>query len=507
MKERSFIKRKGFRWWIGLTLGLAMALVVILFGKSLYLFTHAWLRDKPFVEEPPPIYADDASRMNRANVANVWAIPADPAAAESQLRDIITLARSKRIRVAIAGARHSMGGHTIYPEGIVIDMLPFNRMELNTDTQTLHVGAGARWSEIIPYLDSRGYSVAIMQSNNNFTVGGSISVNCHGWQHNQPPIASTVRSFRLMKADGVIVRCSRSENTELFSLALGGYGLFGVILDVELQVVPNERYLPEAEVLASDRYVARFAEKVDGNPEMGMLYGRLCVVPGETTFLREAILTVWRRSPSKREEIPLLRNAGYTALRRGIYRAQIGSDAGKKLRWRAEKRLGEQLFGRYFSRNQLLNEGVEVYQEQNVKRTDILHEYFIPPDQFTPFLERARSIIPKHRGDLLNVTVRNVKQDTDSLLRYADQDMFAFVMLFNQARTQEDDKRMEEMTQELIDAALACGGRYYLPYRLHATKAQFEKAYPQARPWFERKRHYDPDDIFQNQFYVKYGQP
>lgn len=85
--------------------------------------------------------------------------------------------------------------------------------------------------------------------------------------------------------------------------------------------------------------------------------------------------------------------------------------------------------------------------------------------------------------------------------------MFAFVMLFNQARTQEDDKRMDEMTQELIDAALACGGRYYLPYRLHATKAQFEKAYPQARSWFERKRHYDPDDIFQNQFFVKYGQP
>ena len=45
-----------------------------------------------------------------------------------------------------------------------------------------------------------------------------------------------------MKADGIIVRCSRNENAELFSLALGGYGLFGVILDVDLQVVPNERY-------------------------------------------------------------------------------------------------------------------------------------------------------------------------------------------------------------------------------------------------------------------------
>lgn len=311
-------------------MGFVFALVVIRYGKPLYRLTDAWLRGKPPVEEIPPGYADDASRMNRAKVAEVRAIPADPAAAESQLRDLINLARSKGLRLAIAGARHSMGGHTIYPDGIVIDMLPFNRIELNAETQTLHVGAGARWSEIIPYLDSRGYSVAIMQSNNDFSVGGSISVNCHGWQHNQPPIASTVKSFRLMKADGAIVRCSRSENAELFSLALGGYGLFGVILDVELQVSPNERYRAEAEVLPSDRYVARFAEKVDGDTEVGMVFGRLCVAPGEKTFLREAILTVWRRSPSKREEIPPLRDAGYAALRRGVYRAQIGSSTLRK---------------------------------------------------------------------------------------------------------------------------------------------------------------------------------
>ena len=92
-------------------------------------------------------------------------------------------------------------------------------------------------------------------------------------------------------------------------------------------------------------------------------------------------------------------------------------------------------------------------------------------------------------------------------MRYADQDMFAFVMLFNQPRTQDGEDRMAAMTRELIDAAIACGGRYYLPYRLHATEDQFFAAYPQAPAFFERKRHYDPDEVFQNQFYVKYGRP
>jgi FAD/FMN-containing dehydrogenase len=226
--------------------------------------------------------------------------------------------------------------------------------------------------------------------------------------------------------------------TQIFFLALGGYGLFGIIMDVELKVVPNERYQPKAEILTCDNYVASFVERVDADPAAGMVYGRLCVVPGEHTFLREAILTVFVRSPCEREEIPLLRDAGYATLRREVYRAQIGSEAGKQLRWRAEKEFGELFSGKYFSRNQLLNEAAEVYQEQNIDRTDILHEYFIPTAQFVSFLDRARAIIPKHRGDLLNVTVRNIKEDRDTFLRYADRDMFAFVMLFNQARGQED---------------------------------------------------------------------
>ena len=64
---------------------------------------------------------------------------------------------------------------------------------------------------------------------------------------------------------------------------------------------------------------------------------------------------------------------------------------------------------------------------------------------------------------------------------------------------------MEAMTQEMLEAAIRCGGRYYLPYRLHATVSQFERAYPQARRFFELKRRYDLQELFQNLFYIKYG--
>ncbi len=106
---------------------------------------------------------------------------------------------------------------------------------------------------------------------------------------------------------------------------------------------------------------------------------------------------------------------------------------------------------------------------------------------------------------MLNVTVRNVLKDNDSFLRYADRDVFALVMLFNQPRSADADERMQALTRELIDAVLECGGRYYLPYRLHATREQFARAYPQAREFFARKRYYDPDGLFRNQFYERYG--
>src|SRR5882724_7426063 len=144
-------------------------------------------------------------------------------------------------------------------------------------------------------------------------------------------------------------------------------------------------------------------------------------------------------------------------------------------------------------------------EPQKANSTDILHEYFIPRAGASGFLLELRTIIPKHGGDLLNVTVREVNTDNDTFLRYADQPMIAFVMFFNQSRTAAADSLMQTMTREMIQAAIKHGGRYYLPYRRHATVAQLNRAYPQARAFFDLKRQYDPHEIFQNQFYVTYG--
>ena len=489
------------RWlWMVVCIGVLLALFI---RPALHLLSTAW-RDTntptPTVLEPGIM--NDVSRLNETLISKTWSVPQDKAAAEAQLSEILHQARRDGLPVSIAGARHSMGGHTMYPRGVVIDMLPFNAMQLDEQHNILHVQAGARWNDILKYLNPFGRSVAIMQSNDSFTVGGSISVNCHGWQYGRPPIASSVLSFRLMKADGIIVRCSRNENAELFSLALGGYGLFGVILDVDLQVVPNERYQLEQFLVPADKALSTFDRAAQ--EQFSMAYARMSIAPD--TLLDEVIITVFRVDPDPAVSIPPLVDPRMQSLRRSLFRGSVGSDFGKTLRWNAETKLQPHLRDRIFSRNQLLNEGVEIFENRSSDSTDILHEYFVPRQNVASFVRSLRQIVRKHNADLLNVTVRHVDTDRATFLRYADEPMFAFVMLFNQKISVRAESTMAAMTREIINAALTNEGTYYLPYRLHATPEQFRRAYPQSKAFFKLKHKYDPDVLFRNEFYRRYGE-
>ena len=63
---------------------------------------------------------------------------------------------------------------------------------------------------------------------------------------------------------------------------------------------------------------------------------------------------------------------------------------------------------------------------------------------------------------------------------------------------------MAKWSGEMIDATLSVGGRYYLPYQLHASRAQFEQAYPGVSKLREVKKTYDPESRFTNLFVEKY---
>jgi FAD/FMN-containing dehydrogenase len=451
---------------------------------------------------PAAFMLDDASRLNPTPI-NRQAIltSSEDGRLLQELRATLGEAASEGRPIAMGGARHSMGGQSLPRNGIAASFaVPV--VEPDTSKRIYRVSAGARWRDVIRALDPIGFSPAVTQSNHDFSVGGTLSVNAHGWPVPFGPFGSTLQRFRMMLADGSVLTCSSSENAELFRLAVGGYGLFGIVIDADIAMTENVLLVPGAEVIKAAAFAPRFLARAH-DPSVRMLYGRLSMA--REGFLQEALLVSYTQAPQQPERLPPPKNSSaFSALSRGIFRAQIGSERGKKARWIAETRLMPRLDRVAITRNTLLNEPVAALADRDASRTDILHEYFVAPDRFNDFLAACREIIPAHKQDLLNVTLRYVDADRSSVLGYAPQPRIAAVMLFVQKRTTEADDDMRAMTIKLIDRTLALGGSYYLPYRLHATREQLRAAYPRVDEFVTAKRRTDPQLRFRNALWDTY---
>src|SRR5204862_1358682 len=129
--------------------------------------------------------------------------------------------------------------------------------------------AGIQWSKLIrAYLEAESgkqkqWGIAQKQTGaDTFTLGGSLSSNVHGRGLAMKPLISDVESFTLVNADGKSIRCSRDENSELFRLATGGYGLFGLIDSVRLRLVPRQKLRRVVEIIRADDLPKRFEERI-----------------------------------------------------------------------------------------------------------------------------------------------------------------------------------------------------------------------------------------------------
>ena len=416
------------------------------------------------------------------------------------LRAEIADARAAGRPVNVGAARHSMGGQAIPRDGHAITCQG-GFVEPDSDNGTFRVQAGTRWSEVIAALDPLGFGPKVMQSNNDFGVAATFCVNAHGWPVKLGPMGATVRSFDMVLPDGELVTCSRQQNAELFGQTMGGYGLTGAITEMVVEMAPNRRLVPQFEEMRAEEFGARFVEALN-DETVSMAYGRLNVE--RASFFEKALMITYR--PAKDQEA--LEPAGGSGLAAHVaarvYRWQLGNEPFKSLRWWFEAELGPALGGGAVTRNALINEPVITLDDRDPDRTDILHEYFVAPERFAEFLELCREIIPASYQEFLNVTLRFVDRDAESVLAYAGVPRIAAVMSFSQEMTARAEADMARMTRAMIDGVTQIGGSYYLPYRPHATPAQLLRAYPRAAEFAAAKRALDPDLTFRNNLWDSY---
>lgn len=421
--------------------------------------------------------------------------------APTRLEQITEAVRQHPGPISIGGGRFSMGGQTASDGALQLDMRDFDEvLEFSAERREIRVQAGITWREILEYIDPHNLSPQIMQSYANFSVGGSLSVNVHGRYVGEGPIVGSVRALKIVLADGQVVEASPSQNAELFYGAIGGYGGLGVIVEATLGLAENSRLLRESQVMPLADYRAWFYRNVAGNPELIMHNGVL--YPGDFDTVRAVS---YRRTEQALTEPARLTPAdrSYRVQQTGI-RLTSASSTGLKLR---EAAFDPLLFRAHQVQWRNHEASLDVRELEPISTADfsyVLQEYFVPPAQLEHFVAELARLTQQHQPNLINVSIRHAKADPNTLLAWAPQEVFALVLYYRQGTSDIERAKAAAWTRDLIAAALACEGRYYLPYQIHASRAQFLAAYPRAPAYFALKQRVDPNYKFRNRLWDAY---
>jgi len=121
----------------------------------------------------------------------------------------------------------------------MISTLSLNQI-LNFDpaSGTVECEAGVLLADLLKIILPAGWFFHVTPGIKFITVGGAIASDVHGKNHPAKGCFSNwLISFDLMIADGQILTCSRTENTELFWQTCGGMGWTGIVLSAKFQLM------------------------------------------------------------------------------------------------------------------------------------------------------------------------------------------------------------------------------------------------------------------------------
>jgi hypothetical protein len=248
----------------------------------------------------------------------------------------------------------------------------------------------------------------------------------------------------------------------------------GVITQVELDLDDNVAIERSTERVRLADYFEWFRESVALDPTAVMHNADLMPAAYD---LPHAV--TWRRTATPVTEAARLRPAGggYAKERAAIF-AMTELPGGAGLR-RSLQSLDDRP-AVVWRNHEASRDVAELEPASRALSTYVLQEYFIPERHFAAFATTMSTLIQRAGAAVLNVSIRHAPEDPLSLMAWAREDVFSFVVYYKQRVTLAAQRAVGEWTRAMIALALEHGGSYYLPYQLHATQEQFDAAYPQA---------------------------
>lgn len=449
---------------------------------------------------------DIHSELNQTTVAEVV-----PVTSVEDVRRAIGRAGDAGVSVAIAAGRHAMGGQQFCSDGVLLDMRTLDDVvSLDVGVGVIEVQAGMEWPALIEYLSARpgtnGVPWAIRQKQtgaDRLSIGGALAANAHGRGLTFPPFVSDVESFTLVDANGELVRCSRNENAELFTLVAGGYGLFGCVVSVTVRLVPRQTLERVVEVRSIDDLISMFDRRI----AEGFLYGdfQFAVDPEGDDFLRRGVFSCYR--PVEHDG-PL--PSGQRALARDDWRRLIAlahTDKRRAFDLYAQHYLATtgQLY--YSDAHQLADYEDGYHRQLDVtlgaphRATEMISELYVPRDRLDDFMADVADDLRRTEVDVIYGTIRLIERDEDSFLTWAREPWACVIFNLHTDHTDAGIERSAAAFRRLIDHAADRGGSYFLTYHRWATRDQVERCHPRFAGLLDAKLQHDPEERFQSDWY------
>ena len=173
---------------------------------------------------------------------------------------IVHEARRANLGVVVHGAGHSQNGQSLAEAAVLLDLIGLDRVH-PPHGGTLQCEAGARWHQVLDALDGTGLLPPVLPDSATITVGGTVAAGGIGTtSHRYGAIAENVNALEVVTSEGDRVKCSESDNRELFDAVRGGQGQFGPIIQIWLslrQAAPRLRVYKLAYTDA-DRFLRDF---------------------------------------------------------------------------------------------------------------------------------------------------------------------------------------------------------------------------------------------------------
>lgn len=426
----------------------------------------------------------------------------------------VLLAKTKRWPVSISGGRHSMGGQQFGKETLHLSMLNFNQVLSFDETNgVVEVQSGIQWPELIRWLvktqEGKWPQWGLRQKQtgaDRLSIGGAVSSNVHGRGLTFKPFVDDLVSFSLVTADGGIVQCSRSENRELFRLVVGGYGLFGVIGTVNIQLVKRQKLERVVEMIDAKDVIQRIERRI----KEGYLYGDFqFTIDGQSPdFLNRGVFSTYRPIPDDSAMPTVEKELSTEDWKELFYKAHTDkANAFDQYTTFYLSSSGQ----RYWSDTHQMGAYVDDYHVDLDKRlgasvpgSEMISEVYVPRNRLATFLKNVAQDFRSTQANVIYGTVRFIEKDDVSFLAWAKDQYACIVFNLHVEHSMEGIERAKNEFQLLIDRALENGGNYFLTYHRWARKDQVLMGYPQFIEFLQLKRKYDPDERFQSDWYRHY---